>query len=77
MEGLGTNEDTISRGLGGVDKRVAQEIAAMYQAKYNKNLVEEIRSEVGGDYLKVRGSSCLIATYRAWCMASNIIISVA
>lgn len=54
IEGIGTDEDALSRCLGGVDKVHAMEIAAMYQSKYNKSLLDDIRGEVGGDYSTVR-----------------------
>ena len=53
MKGLGTNEATLSRALGGVDKPQAMALAELYQAKYNKSLAVELKSELSGNYLKV------------------------
>lgn len=50
FDGLGTDEDALSRIIGGVDKRDAAIIAERYQAKYNENLVDRIKDEVGGNY---------------------------
>jgi hypothetical protein len=50
MDGMGTDEEVISRILGGADKATAAEILVAYQAKYDVNLVDRIKSEIGGHY---------------------------
>lgn len=53
MKGLGTNEATLSRALGGLDKPHAKALTSMYQAKYEKSLESELKSELSGYYLQV------------------------
>lgn len=53
MDGFGTDEDTLNRALGGVDKSVAFAVAQRYQERYDKSLSEQLKGEVGGDYLQV------------------------
>lgn len=50
MEGIGCNEEVLSRILGGNHKYVSVAIAARYKEKYNQNLREVIRAETGGNY---------------------------
>lgn len=50
MKGLGTDEETLSRILGGNHKHVAASIAKVYFEKYDKELSVAIKSEVGGNY---------------------------
>jgi hypothetical protein len=49
-KGLGTDEATINRILGGNDKPTVHAIAARYLQKYNKRLVDMLESELSGDY---------------------------
>eukprot|EP00604_Paraphysomonas_vestita_P002730 CAMPEP_0174818444 /NCGR_PEP_ID=MMETSP1107-20130205/1112_1 /TAXON_ID=36770 /ORGANISM="Paraphysomonas vestita, Strain GFlagA" /LENGTH=757 /DNA_ID=CAMNT_0016030273 /DNA_START=360 /DNA_END=2633 /DNA_ORIENTATION=+ len=50
FDGLGTDEDAVSRIIGGLDKRDAKIVAERYQAKYSAILVDRIKDEVGGNY---------------------------
>jgi annexin A7/11 len=52
FDGLGTDEDAVSRIIGGLDKREAGIVAERYQSKYSKVLIERIQDEVGGNYAK-------------------------
>jgi hypothetical protein len=47
---MGTDEDTLIRLLGGSDKHTVKEICHRYHQKYDKNLIETIKNEVGGDF---------------------------
>jgi hypothetical protein len=49
-KGLGTDEATINRILGGNDKPTVHAIAGRYMQKYNKRLVDMLESELSGDY---------------------------
>ena len=51
MKGLGTDERTINRIIGGNDKRTTKAIAARYLLKYNTDLCVELKKEISGDYL--------------------------
>ena len=50
MKGLGTDEETLSRILGGNHKHIAANIARAFFKKYDKDLSTEIKSETGGNY---------------------------
>jgi hypothetical protein len=50
FDGLGTDEDAVSRILGGLDKLEASLVAQRYQDKYSSPLVTRIKDEVGGNY---------------------------
>ena len=50
MDGVGCDEETVSRVLGGLDKYEAQAVGARYFQKYNKSLVERLKSETGSNY---------------------------
>jgi hypothetical protein len=50
MKGLGTDEETLSRILGGNHKHVSASIARTFFKKYDKELSVEIKSEVGGNF---------------------------
>lgn len=49
-KGMGTDEGTINRILGGNDKPTVHAIAARYFQKYNTKLVDMLESELSGDY---------------------------
>lgn len=49
-DGMGTDEDTITRIIGGKDKEKAKSIARRYQEKYNVDFRALIQREVGGNY---------------------------
>jgi hypothetical protein len=50
FDGLGTDEDAVSRVIGGLDKRDAGLVAERFQKKYSTSLVDRIKDEVGGNY---------------------------
>lgn len=52
MDGVGTNEDTVARVLGGADKEEVQKIHARYDEKYSKDLAADLASELGGNLEK-------------------------
>jgi hypothetical protein len=52
FDGLGTDEEAVSRIIGGLDKRDAAQVAQRFQAKYATPLVDRIKDEVGGNYAK-------------------------
>ena len=52
MDGVGTNEATIARVLGGASKEQCQEIRARFDEKYSRSLLADLESELGGDLKK-------------------------
>jgi hypothetical protein len=50
MEGIGCDDKTLSRILGGAHKHTAVLIANRYMEKYDKNLRVQIRDETGGNF---------------------------
>ncbi|XP_078350996.1 uncharacterized protein LOC144635778 isoform X3 [Oculina patagonica] len=50
MKGFGSDEDAIMAVLGARTNKQRQEIAAKFQQEYNKNLVDELKSELGGKF---------------------------
>lgn len=52
FDGMGTDEDAVSRIIGGLDKRDAAIVAECFQSKYSKSLIDHIKDEVGGNYAK-------------------------
>lgn len=54
FEGLGTDEARVTRLLGGTDKAKMGDVADYYLSSYGKSLVEDLKDELSGDFLKVR-----------------------
>ena len=52
MDGIGTNEDTIARVIGGADKTDVLKIHARFDEKYSRSLSADLESELGGDLKK-------------------------
>ncbi|CAM9371518.1 unnamed protein product [Ascophyllum nodosum] len=52
FEGLGTDEDRVTRLLGGTDKKKMTAVSAYYLATYGKSLVEDLKDELSGTFLK-------------------------
>ena len=50
FEGWGTDEDTIMRIIGGHDKATVNEIRDRYADMYNKPLIEDLDSELSGNF---------------------------
>lgn len=50
MQGSGSDKDAIVAILGARSNKQRQEIAAKYQQKYNRNLTEELKSELSGKF---------------------------
>ena len=53
MKGIGSDKDIITEVLCFRSPKRMNEIKAVYQEKYGKDLVEEIKSETSGDYQKI------------------------
>ncbi|PIK38716.1 putative annexin B9-like isoform X1 [Apostichopus japonicus] len=51
FKGFGTNENIVTSIFAGRSLEQRQSIQEAYKSKYNKDLVQEIRSEVSGNYL--------------------------
>ncbi|CAM9845530.1 unnamed protein product [Ascophyllum nodosum] len=52
FKGLGTNEDRVTRLLGGTEKRNMVKVVENYKETYGKSLVEELKDELNGTFLK-------------------------
>jgi len=52
MKGIGTDEKTIIQVICSHSNRDRQEIKKIFKAKYDKNLEEELKSEIGGRFLQ-------------------------
>ncbi|XP_020605141.1 uncharacterized protein LOC110043977 isoform X1 [Orbicella faveolata] len=50
MKGFGSDEEAIIAVLGARTNKQRQEIAAKFQQEYDKNLVDELKSELGGKF---------------------------
>ncbi len=50
MDGIGCNEDVLSRIIGGFDKKDARKIAARYKEKYDQDLLVRLKEETGGNF---------------------------
>ena len=50
MEGMGTNEDTVSEIIGSRNNNRIKEVCGLYKKKYDENLEDRIKSETTGDY---------------------------
>ena len=50
FKGLGTDEFAVARILGGNDKEMVEKIAARYEEKYDKSLVDGVSSEISGNF---------------------------
>ena len=50
MEGMGTDEDTVSEVIGSRSNYRLNEIKALYKLMYNEDLEKRIQSETSGDY---------------------------
>lgn len=59
FEGLGTDEARVTRLLGGTDKAKMGDVAAYYLSSYGKSLVEDLKDELSGDFLKA--ARCWVA----------------
>lgn len=53
FEGFGTDEDRVCRLLGGTDKRKTRAVADFYLETYGTSLVESLKEELSGTFLKV------------------------
>ncbi|XP_067876820.1 annexin A4-like isoform X2 [Heterodontus francisci] len=53
MDGLGTNEDTIIDILTSRNNFQRQKITAAFKSSYDKSLIEELKSELGGNFESV------------------------
>lgn len=53
MKGLGTDEDAIIQVLGNRSNAQRQEIKRIYEVMFARNLIKDLKSELGGDLLKV------------------------
>jgi len=53
MEGMGTDEDTVSEIIGSRSNYRLKEIIGLYKLKFDENLEERIKSECTGDYGKL------------------------
>lgn len=63
---MGTDNDRVTRLLGGTDKRKMGAVAAYYLQTYGNSLVEDLKDELSGTFLKVRrlcvcASMCLLS----------------
>lgn len=52
FEGMGTDEDRVTRLLGGTDKRNMSAVSDYYVHTYGKSLVEDLKDELSGTFLK-------------------------
>eukprot|EP00904_Undaria_pinnatifida_P009673 jgi/Undpi1/5836/HiC_scaffold_2.g01110.m1 len=52
FEGVGTNDDRVTRLLGGTDKAKMGDVADYYLSTYGKSLVEDLKDELSGSFLK-------------------------
>uniref|UniRef100_A0A6B2E5S9 Annexin n=1 Tax=Phlebotomus kandelakii TaxID=1109342 RepID=A0A6B2E5S9_9DIPT len=50
MKGLGTDEDTIIGILTGCSNRQRQEIEAAFEREFSRNLIEDLKGELGGNF---------------------------
>lgn len=50
---MGTDNDRVSRLLGGADKKKIGAVAAYYLQSYGNSLVEDLKDELSGTFLKV------------------------
>ncbi|CAN0523912.1 unnamed protein product, partial [Laminaria digitata] len=53
FKGVGTDEDRVTRLLGGTDKAKMGEVADYYLSAYGNSLVEDLKDELSGNFLKV------------------------
>lgn len=54
FEGVGTDNDRVTRLLGGTDKKKMGAVASYYLSTYGNSLVEDLKDELSGTFLKVR-----------------------
>lgn len=54
FEGVGTDNDRVTRLLGGADKKKMGAVASYYLSTYGNSLVEDLKDELSGTFLKVR-----------------------
>lgn len=69
FKGLGTDESTVTRIIGGFDQDGVRELAQRYQQKYDRSLAADIESELGGNLRKavlrwIEGKDCTEGLYR-------------
>lgn len=50
---MGTDDDRVTRLLGGTDKKKMAAVAAYYLQTYGKSLAEDLKDELSGTFLKV------------------------
>lgn len=51
---MGTDNDRVTRLLGGTDKKKMSAVASYYLSTYGNSLVEDLKDELSGTFLKVR-----------------------
>lgn len=65
FEGVGTDDDRVTRLLGGANKKKMGDVATYYLQTYGNSLVEDLKDELSGTFLKV----CLALHLRCFCWA--------
>lgn len=58
FEGVGTDNDRVTRLLGGTDKKKMGAVASYYLSTYGNSLVEDLKDELSGTFLKVNTCGC-------------------
>lgn len=54
---MGTDNDRVTRLLGGTDKKKMGAVASYYLSTYGNSLVEDLKDELSGTFLKVRAEA--------------------
>jgi len=75
MEGMGTDEDTVSEIIGSRSNYRLEEIKGLYKLKYNEDLESRIKSETSGDYRKLLISVLQCGRNESTDVDSNLVAS--
>ncbi|XP_071106712.1 annexin-B12-like [Haliotis cracherodii] len=73
MKGLGTDEDAVTHVVATRCNQQRQKLKTMYKTMYGRDLIEDVHSELSGDY-RESVMACFVdpARYDAWCVKEAI-----
>lgn len=71
FEGIGTDNDRVTRLLGGTDKKKMAAVSKYYLETYGNSLVEDLKDELSGTFLKVSVGAAVVCCV-SWLPCSSV-----